>query len=116
MQNFLIVGIYLIFTVLGLVFMKMGGDTFLLEFTNHKINLEIGLWSLLGMAFYMISFLLWVTILPRFNLSYIMPIAIGIVQVLTLAAALLIFHEKITVFNLLGVGLVVAGVVIMNLK
>ncbi|MDY6866918.1 MAG: hypothetical protein SVT56_03275 [Chloroflexota bacterium] len=45
-----------------------------------------------------------------------MAIAIGIVQVLSLAAALLIFHEKLTRFNLLGVGLVIAGVVIMNIK
>ncbi|MBU2578427.1 hypothetical protein KKA69_06440 [Patescibacteria group bacterium] len=116
MENLLIVGAYLILTVLGLIFMKIGGNAFLLNIANHKFNLEIGWWSLLGMIFYMISFLLWVIILPRFNLSYIMPIAIGIVQVLTLAAALLIFHEKITVFNLLGVGLVVAGVVIMNIK
>ena len=50
------------------------------------------------------------------NLSYITPICTGVSQIMILLASWLILKEQLTGLNIAGAALVIAGVVIMNLK
>ena len=115
MKNYISIAVYLIFTVTALVLMKLGGGQLAFRVNTEKLNLEISWISLLGMLFYMISFVIWIIIIPKFNLSYLVPLTVGITQVLTLLAALLIFKEALSAYKLIGIFLIIAGVVIMNL-
>jgi len=115
MKNFLLIFIYILFTVSGLVFMKLGGESF--TFSINRTGAVVGFnWlSIIGFLFYGISFSLWTLILPKYELNFIVPLVIGIVQILTLITALLVFHEKISLLNLIGIIIVVIGIMLINL-
>ena len=115
-MNIILVIIYLIFTTSGLILIKLGGNPGTAQLVNSDINFSINWISMIGMFFYIISFLLFTKIVTLFDLSYIFPICVGIVQILTLIAAFLIFKEKITPWMIVGISLVIIGIILMNLK
>ena len=65
---------------------------------------------------YVCSFLIYMGLVSKIQLSYLAPISTGVVYVLTLAAALFIFHEPVTVLKMAGVFLVLCGIILMNIK
>jgi multidrug transporter EmrE-like cation transporter len=115
MKKYLLLFPYLFSTVIGLIFIKLGGDSFEFSINNFGTKFSISWKSLIGLFFYFISFLLWTIIIPKYDLSFIMPVVIGMVQVLTLIAAFSIFNESISSINLIGILLVIVGIVLVNL-
>ena len=114
-RGFLVV-IYIIFTIVGLVLMKLGGNTGTFGINGTDFNFSISFISLFGFISYILSFLLFTNIVVKVDLSYIMPITSGLIQVLTLVSGFLVFNEQISVRGIIGAGLVISGIVIMNLK
>lgn len=115
-MKFILVGVYLVLTLAGLILMKKGGNPGTVNINNGEINLGMSLISMLGFICYIASFFLFTRIVVMFDLSYIMPICTGIVQVLTLVASYFIFKEQISRQGIIGASLVIIGIVIMNLK
>ena len=115
MQIVLII-IYLILTVSGLILMKKGGNPGSIAFESGNVNFGISLVSLAGFICYIGSFLLFTRLVVMFDLSYIMPLCTGIVQVLTLVASKVIFNENISVQGIIGASLVIIGIIVMNWK
>lgn len=116
MKKSILVIIYVILTILGLVLMKVGGNTGNFCFEQSTLIFSIDLISLVGFVSYILSFLLFTNIVVKFDLSYITPITAGVVQVLTLVSGMLIFKENVSVNGVIGIVLVVIGIVIMNIK
>jgi drug/metabolite transporter (DMT)-like permease len=116
MSNFVILFFYLIFSVSGIVLVKLGGSQFGLNLSKSELKLQIEWVTILGMVFYIFSFLLWMIIIPRYNLSFIVPVSVGLVQVLVLFAAIFILKEKVSLLNLLGVLTIIVGIILMNIK
>lgn len=115
-MKFVLVLIYLVLTLSGLILMKKGGNPGILSVSEGTANFGISLISLAGLVCYLCSFLLFTRIVVMFDLSYIMPICTGIVQVLTLVASKFIFKENITTAGIIGASLVIVGIVVMNWK
>ena len=113
-MKYLLTIIYLLCTTGGLAFMKAGGDSLKLSF-NHGFTFKIGFLTFIGFALYLISFLLWQRMLIKYDLSTMVPIVTGIVQVLVLLIGLLIFKESISLVSLIGAIIVIAGIIIMGL-
>jgi drug/metabolite transporter (DMT)-like permease len=111
----LITFIYLIVTTSGMIFMKLGGNSLSL-LINKGLEFKIGGLTLLGFALYAVSFLLWQHLLVTFDLSYIVPLTTGIVQILTLIIGALIFKENINIYSIFGVLLIIAGVVLISIN
>ena len=107
---------YLILTVSGLVLMKLGGNPGTISIENKTFQFGISLVSALGFICYIASFLLFTRLVVMFDLSYIMPICTGIVQILTLVASKVIFNENISVQGIIGASLVIIGIIVMNWK
>ena len=108
---------YLIFTVSGLILMKKGGNAGKISISAGEFNFSISLISCLGFLCYICSFLLYTRIVMMFeNLSYITPICTGLSQIMVIIASWLILKEQLTGLTIGGVALVIAGIVIMNLK
>ena len=72
--------------------------------------------TLLGFILYIGSFLMWQKLLTTYDLSYIVPITTGIVQIVVLIASYFIFHEAITLTNLIGIIFVTIGIVLISIK
>ncbi len=104
--------IYICLTTLGLFLMKLGGNSISLTFQNG-ISFKIGFITLLGFLSYICSFLLWQKLLVTFDLSYIVPITTGIVQLIILLLGILFFKEQINVIGILGAFLVIIGLVLL---
>lgn len=114
-MKYLLCMIYLLFSVLGLTFMKIGsneGAKIFFQISSLKFTLQ----SIIGYGCYIISFVLYTVIISKFDLSYIYPIIGGITNVIILFIAILFFHEKFTVFSIIGVAFIVIGVLFVNVK
>ena len=115
-MQFVLIGIYIILTISGLTLMKVGGNSGTLAIENGNMNFNISLISLAGLFCYLCSFLLFTRLVVIFDLSYIMPLTTGIVQVITLVVSKVVFKENLTWQAIIGASLVIIGVLIMNWK
>lgn len=59
---------------------------------------------------------MWQKLLATYDLSYIVPITTGIVQVIILILSYVIFKENINTINLIGISLVIIGIVLISIK
>lgn len=114
MLKIILICIYLCLTLSGLVLMKKGGNPGKLTLTKEDIGISMSPISALGFVCYLGSFLLFTKIVVMFDLSYIMPIVTGVVQVATLIVARIIFKEKIDKKAIIGASLIIVGILIMN--
>lgn len=107
--------IYIVSSVIGLILIKMGGSDLSLNLNNHILNFSIGIKSLLGFCFYILSFFLWMLILSKseIKLSIIVPVVTVIIQTLVIISGVLIFKEKINNIQLLGIFLAILGIVLI---
>lgn len=109
--------LYLIFTVGGLVLVKMGSDSINLAITNGIFNFSIGIKAIIGFILYVLSFLIYTFyIIKKFDLSYIYPIIAGITQVLVVIAGILIFKEHLSIPGIIGIVLIIVGIICLNIR
>lgn len=114
MIKYVLTGIYILCTTLGIYFMKLGGNSFQIGLTGG-FSFKMGYITLLGFVFYIVSFLLWQRLLVTFDLSYIVPITTGISQLIILLLGILAFKEKINATGIVGALLIIVGVVLLAL-
>ena len=100
--------IYLMLTLSGLIFMKLGANPGTMSFKDGTIGLTINWVSAIGFVCYICSFLMFTRIVVMFDLSYIFPICTGIVQVVTLIASKFIFKENLSMQAIIGATLIIA--------
>ena len=97
--------------------MKKGGNAGQIGFGSGELSFSISWISALGFICYIISFLLFTRIIMMFeNVSYISPICNGIAQACTVIASIIFLKEKFTGATIGGALMIIAGVIIMNLK
>lgn len=68
---------------------------------------------LIGVIFFGLSFLLWIKILTKSELSYAYPM-VSLSYVMVGIASAVFFNEPITTNKILGIGAIVLGVFILN--
>lgn len=115
-MEIILIVIYLILTISGLVLMKKGGNPGSFAVEEGTANFGISLVSLAGFICYIGSFLLFTRLVVMFDLSYIMPLSTGIVQILSLIASKFVFKEEISIYGIIGASLVIIGIIVMNWK
>lgn len=114
-MKYILTMIYIALTTGGLFCLKSGGDSLSLSL-NGGINFKIGFITTLGFILYIGSFLLWQKLLTTYDLTYIVPITTGIVQVIVLVISYFFFKETINMVNILGIILVTIGVILISIK
>ena len=115
MMKYLFTALYILFTTSALFLMKAGGNSLFLSFKNG-ITFKIGFLTCIGFLLYICSFLLWQRLLVSFDLTLIVPITTGIVQIIVLLVGVLVFKEEMRFINVLGVLLVTIGLVLISIK
>ena len=116
-MKILMIFLYLIFTVSGLILMKKGGNAGQISIGSGEIGFSISWISALGFICYIISFLLFTRIIMMFeNVSFISPICNGIAQACIVISSIIFLKEKFSGATIGGAALIIAGVIIMNLK
>ena len=113
-MKYILTLVYLICTTGGLAFMKAGGDSLKISF-NNGFTFKIGFLTFLGFALYLISFLLWQRMLIKYDLSIMVPILTGMVQVIVLLIGLFLFHESLSIVSLIGAVIVIIGIITIGI-
>ncbi len=110
--------LYLLSGILGIVLLKFGGSQINLKpsFIIPIIDVRINYITLIGFICYAISFLIFVSIISKSEISIMIPAISGILNVLVVISGIFIFKEHATVYTLIGAFLVISGVFLMNIK
>lgn len=104
---------YLIFSTAGLMLLKssvVGGDfssirSYFQLLANYKF--------VVGFFLYAFSFIVWIFLLSKKDLSFIYPIVVGLSYVLIMVMAIIILKENFTMNKALGALLIGAGIIII---
>ena len=70
---------------------------------------------MLGFLLYLCSFLLWQRMIVKYDLSIMVPIVTGIVQIVVLLIGHFIFKESLPITGIIGAMLIILGIVLMAL-
>lgn len=85
---------------------------FIIPYINFKVSWIL----LLGYFCYGLSFLIFSFIITKYRLGLMVPILSGILNIVILIFAVVLFHEKFSWNMMVGVILVAFGIIIMNVK
>ena len=109
--------VYALISVGGLIFVKMGSTRKLhISFTSESFQLELNWLTLLGLLLYIASFIIYMTLISKNRLSYVVPLATAIVYILTLASAYFVFKEHLSLFQYIGCALIILGALLIQKK
>lgn len=109
--------IYILATSLALVLLKLGTKNGApLQIVEGKPQLEITALSIMGILLYGFSFMLYMYLISKYDLGYIIPLTTALVYVLIFTASYFIFHETFTALKVAGIVLIVAGLALLNFR
>lgn len=116
-MQYIAITIYVLCSVSGLVLFKLGStEDLTLEINRSFFCLKVGWLSVLGLILYIISFVVYMGLAAKNNLSYLVPVTVGAVYCLTMLASVVIFKEQVRFLQLLGSAFILIGLVLMNIK
>ncbi len=105
--------VYLICSLSGLAFMKLGSmeDKKVLF---HILHMKFTVQSISGYCLYIASFLIYTVLITKFELSRLVPVLGGIVNIFVFIMGIVLFHEKFTAGAWIGCICIVTGIVLMG--
>lgn len=116
-MQWIVLIVYACMSVGGLTCFKLGSQQAMnIELTRAAFAMQMSWLSLLGLGMYVCSFLIYLGLVSRMQLGYLMPVTSAIVYIFTMFTSLLIFKEEYSPAQLAGVLLILFGVVLMNMK
>lgn len=108
---------YIACSAFGLILLKMGlNHGTALTLSAAVIEVKMHLLLIAGALLYVISFLLNLVVMSRFNLNYVYPISAGLIYTAIIALSVLLLKEKVTSTQIVGMIAILAGIIIMNIK
>lgn len=108
--------IYVCMSATGLTLIKIGtGQASSLVLNKQGVGIQLNWILILGLCMYVMSFLLSILVMKRMNLSVFYPLSAGAVYILICLLCYFVLHESISISQLVGMGIILAGIVVMNL-
>ncbi|MFO0862168.1 MAG: hypothetical protein U0516_00380 [Candidatus Saccharibacteria bacterium] len=109
--------LYVLATSAALIIIKLStANGAPIYYLNNKLHFNINLLTILGLVLYVVSFLTYLLLISKFELGYIIPLTTGLVYILIFTASYFIFKEVFSVPKILGITLIIAGILLLNLK
>ena len=113
-MNVILIALYVIFAVGGSSLIKYGSLSKVTSIlTLPIVNVSFSLISLVGILCYGLSFLLYIILLSKFDLSFISPLTVGLVYVLLMITAAFFFQEQFTLLKFTGCLIILAGILMI---
>ena len=113
----IIIALYVLATSFALIALKLGSKAGApVHYIDHKIQFNINFYTVGGVMLYGVSFLVYMYLISKYDLGYIIPLTTAFVYILIFSASYIIFHEVFTSFKIIGIILIVMGLVFLNLK
>jgi drug/metabolite transporter (DMT)-like permease len=115
-MRFILLIIYVITSSIGVVLIRLGGMQTKLILKADLVSLSSNWIFMSGLLFYIVSFPLWIVILQKFELTYISPVAYGLVFVSIAILSKFLLHEEISWRTVIAFVLIFAGIVVATIK
>ena len=113
-MNIILLITYILLSTGGATLVKMGGEgKWSPLFTVPYVSLDVSLVTLLGIIGYGMSFLVFIVLLNRLDLSFLTPVATGVSYAILMAVSLVVFGEHFTAIKALGCTLILIGVLLV---
>lgn len=107
--------LYVICTSAGLIFLKLASSSGVpIGFVNGKLALNLSGLSVLGLGLYAASFLLYLYLISKFQLGYVIPVTAALVYIIVFTASFLLFKEPFSTAKILGILLILGGLFLLN--
>ena len=107
--------LYICLSAGGLILFKLGSKGAMFHLQSDRFTVSISWVMVLGIVCYALSFLLWLGIVSALELSYAMPLSVGLVNILVLIGSSLVLNETISIMQWIGVCIIIVGLFIMNI-
>ena len=108
--------LYVLSTSGGLVLLKLGTTNGLpISFVDNAIKFNFNPLAIGGIFLYGFSFLLYIYLISKFQLGYIVPLTTALVYTLVFIASYFVFHEVFTLIKVIAIALIIGGVIILSL-
>lgn len=112
-----IILIYVLFSVSGLLLLKIGtSKAFELSISEGNFSLTVSGVLVIGMCLYLLSFVTSLIAMKNMDLSVFYPISAGLAYVFVCLLSYVVLRENISRNQLIGMGFILVGVIMMNLK
>jgi multidrug transporter EmrE-like cation transporter len=109
--------LYILTTSLGLVILKLGSRSGLpISLAEGRLVFNLNAYTIGGLILYGISFMLYIYLISKFDLGYIIPLAAAFIYVLIFIASYFVFKEPFTLFKIMGITLIIGGIVLLGIK
>jgi len=105
---------YIIFTTTGMLLIKLGGSDTSFKYSLTLISIQFNPLLLAGLILYVISFFLYIILIQKANLSYLIPLCAGAVNVVAVLMGVFILKERLVAPSIFGIFLVIAGVTLIS--
>lgn len=116
-MSIILIALYVLTTSGGLILLKLGTTTGLpVSFIDNAVKFNLNIYSILGLLFYGLSFVLYIYLVSKFDLGYIIPLTTALVYALIFTASFFIFHEVFTILKIAAISLIITGVILLNIK
>lgn len=106
--------LYVLLASSGLILFKLGSTNNNLTLNIFGLSINYSIKMILGLLCYGFSFILWMLIVSKMNLTIAMPLSVAIVNTLVVVESCLVLKEKITLTQGIGIFIVILGVCIMT--
>lgn len=108
--------LYVCSSVGGLLLFKIGSKNLKFGVGTNGFDISINWLVIFGILLYMISFILWLIIVSKMNLSIAMPIQVGVVNILVLIVSTLVLKESVSITQWIGTVIIIGGLFLINWK
>ncbi len=116
LKNMMQIIVYIFFSSVGLILLKIGTNKkFELSFDSGNFLLGINYILIIGMLFYVASFLTSLIAMKGMQLSVFYPISAGMIYVMVCILSRVILHEEMTIKQIIGMCVILVGIIIMNI-
>lgn len=109
-MNVILFILYVLLSSSGLVLFKLGVNNANIHFNLLGINISLSIKMIIGVVCYGLSFLLWLYLVSKLNLTIAMPLSVALVNTLVVVESCTFLKEKITLLQGIGIFVVIFGV------
>lgn len=114
-MNIVAILLYAALSAGGLIAIKFGSDPAQGLMHIGKLVLPVTLPTLIGIGLYGTSFLIYLFLISKFDLGYIIPLTTALVYIIIFTASFFFFNEIFTPLKIIAILLIIGGVILLNL-
>ena len=108
--------LYILLSTTGMLLIKTGSSGTSFNISGGIFNVSINYILLIGMMLYIFSFILFIILVTKSNLSYIYPVSAGIINIVTFCLGVFVLKERYNMISIAGLICIVVGVMLMSIK